>query len=92
MGRSTPESVLYEPLFQERQAVVAPEALAAEEADGDTEDLVSVGFLDAGVQRRWARAREVGPELGGGMAELGDQVGDRLGQVDLELAAEEAGK
>ena len=69
---------------------MSPEALAAKDEDRDAEDVVGVRLLDAGLERGGAVAGEVGAVVGAGLAELGDQSGDLLGEVDLELAPEEA--
>jgi len=69
---------------------VAPEALTAEDENRHAEDLVGVRLGDAGLELVRTVAGEEGAIRRDVAAELGDQTGDGIGLIDLQLAAEEA--
>ena len=76
--------------LEQRQPVVAPERLAAEEEDRDAEDVIVLGLAFACRVRVPPGAGEKSMVDLRRDAELGEEGGDRLGLVELELAREEA--
>src|SRR6186713_2312633 len=82
---------LGQPLLEERDAIVAPELLAAEDEQRHAEDVVARRLLLARLERRGALAAEVGEERGRRAPDLLDHAGHRVRLVDLERPLEEAG-
>src|SRR5450631_3265618 len=89
LGPGEREPGLLEATLEHRDAVIAPELLAAENADRHAEDLIGCGLLLRSLIVALSLAVEIGAVIFAGQTELIHEFGHGLDLIDRELTLEE---